>query len=46
MQALAVSRDGRDPKTYMPWREQPTRPFSDFKKAYPFMFKRSGKAKS
>lgn len=40
-QALAVSRDGRDPKTFQPWhREAVTRPFAEFKKSYPFMFPR------
>jgi len=38
-QALAVSKDWKNPETYMPWqRETRTRSFADFKKAYPFMF--------
>lgn len=38
-QALAVSRDGRDPQTFVPWaRETRTRSFAEFEKNNPFMF--------
>ena len=38
-QALAISKQGQDPKAFLTWGDnQKTRSFADFKKAYPFMF--------
>lgn len=42
--AIAVSKNGRLPKSYMPWLDAPTRSFADFKKAHPYMFQKKAKS--